>query len=57
MEKVAWKCVNCGKVTFYPGLDPKTPGIEIRETTRCFSCFSKDPQWRPTPLMVKRATH
>ncbi len=38
MDKVAFKCITCGEITYLPGCDAETPGLEIRETTQCFQC-------------------
>lgn len=39
MDKVAFKCITCGKITYTPGCDAKTPGLEIDETTQCLQCL------------------
>ena len=42
MDKVAWKCITCGEITYMPGCDENTPGLEIRETTQCLQCLRDD---------------
>jgi len=39
MDKVGWKCITCGEITYTLGCDAKTPGLEIRETTQCLECM------------------
>ncbi len=39
MDKVGFKCITCGEITYTPGCDAKTPGLEIRETTQCLECM------------------
>ncbi|MBA7468801.1 hypothetical protein ES707_04055 [subsurface metagenome] len=39
LTNVAWKCITCGKITYMPGCDAKTPELEIRETTQCLQCL------------------
>lgn len=42
MDKVAFKCITCGEITYLPGCDAKTEGLEIRETTQCLQCARAD---------------
>jgi len=42
MDKVAWKCITCGNITYMPGCDENTRGLEIRETTQCLQCLCDD---------------
>ena len=39
MDKVGFKCITCGEITYTPGCDAKTPGLEIRATTQCLECL------------------
>jgi len=39
MEEIGFKCITCGKLTYMPGCDAKTPGLEIRETTQSLQCL------------------
>ena len=38
LTNVAWKCSECGDVTYHPSADSKAK-IEIRETTLCLKCL------------------
>ena len=40
LTNVAWKCRECGEVTYHPSADRKAK-IEIRETTLCSKCLRK----------------
>ena len=40
LTNVAWKCTECGEVTYHPSAD-RNAKIEIRETTLCFKCLRK----------------
>ncbi|GAI99956.1 unnamed protein product [marine sediment metagenome] len=37
-NNVAWKCRECGEVTYHPS-KKDDPNIEIRETTLCLKCL------------------
>ena len=43
MDKIAFKCITCGRVTYMPGCDENTPGVEIREATQCLQCLRDTP--------------
>ncbi|MBA7634668.1 hypothetical protein ES703_42258 [subsurface metagenome] len=38
LTNVAWKCTECGEVTYHPSAD-RNAKIEIRETTLCLKCL------------------
>lgn len=40
LTNVAWKCKNCGEVTYHPSAD-RTEKIEIRMGTLCRKCLRK----------------
>ena len=35
LTKVAWKCRNCGVVTYHPSAKEGDPKVQIRGTTLC----------------------
>ncbi|GAI72344.1 unnamed protein product, partial [marine sediment metagenome] len=38
MEKIGFKCITCGKITYVPDCDENTPGVKILEMTQCLKC-------------------
>ncbi|MBA7672484.1 hypothetical protein ES703_80661 [subsurface metagenome] len=42
LHNVAWKCRECGEVTYHPSADRKAK-IEIRTGTLCLKCMR---EWR-----------
>ena len=41
LTKVAWKCRNCGVVTYHPSAKEGDPKVQIRGTTLCLKCLRK----------------
>lgn len=44
MNNIAWKCKECGKVTYHPSAKKDGPELEIRTTTLCLKCM-KGAKW------------
>jgi len=51
MEKIGFKCITCGKITYHLDCDEDTPGVKILETTQCLKCVRAN---RPVSPSVRR---
>ncbi|GAI80900.1 unnamed protein product [marine sediment metagenome] len=39
LTKVAWRCKQCGEITYHPSAKKDDPNLEIRITTYCLKCM------------------